>query len=220
MSATSKVWSGCFGVGLWLILGGSVHGQNASQRSDHPRSDTTRNDADNPPNDLSAPGGPGFINNPAVRGPYDVSLTSVSDKQFLEHAVMRGLAQIEFAKLALQKSSNEALKKHAQQLIDDRTKLNSRLGRLAGKLGMAVPGSLDTAHQARVDKLAKLLGEAFEAAYVVNQRKSRERDLQAFEQESIDGTDPSVKDFALKSLPAMKKHLDAIKDFNTKPSKK
>ncbi len=194
--------------------------QNTSQRSDHPRSDTTRNDAENPPNDLSALGGPGLMNNTTVRGPYGVALTSVSDKQFLERAVMRGMSQIEFGKLAILKSSAAAIKTVSRQIIDDRTRLNAGLGRIAGKLAMAVPGSLDSAHQARVDKLAKLSGDTFDRAYIKMQQKSHERDVDAFEEESADGADPAVKDFALKTLPALKKHLEAIKNLDSGKSAK
>ena len=84
-----------------------------------------------------------------------------------------------------------------------------------------VPGSLDSTHQARVDKLAKLSGEAFDRAYLKTQQKSQERGLRAFEQESAEGTDAAVKDFALKTLPALKKRLEAIKNLdNSKPAKK
>src|ERR1700736_481755 len=94
------------------------------------------------------------------------------------------------------------------------SKLNALLGRLAGKEGMAVPGSLDSRHQGRVDRLAKLSGAEFDRAYIKDQIGSQQRDVDAFEMESQEGADAAVRDFALKTMPAVQQHLQMIKDLD------
>ncbi len=201
---------------LLLLFSGAVPAQNTSQPANQNSSQnpSSRIDPNNPSSDLAGQGGPGFINNPANRPPYDIAENRISDKQFLERAVMRGLTQIELGKLAVQKASSPDLKMFGQKMMDDRTKLNTRLARLAGKEGLAVPGSLDGKHQARVDKLAKLSGEEFDKAYVKDQLNGQNRDAQAFLRESQEGEDAAIKAFALKVLPDVQKHYDTLKSLD------
>ena len=43
-----------------------------------------------------------------------------------------------------------------------------------------------------------------------------ESDVSAFQKQADNGTDPDVKAFAAKTLPVLKKHLDAIKAIQAK----
>ncbi|MGI8989578.1 MAG: DUF4142 domain-containing protein [Bryobacteraceae bacterium] len=212
-----------FGVLLLLgavLLGGPAAAQSGTPQNRNPQNNAPqsgnsglpRTDSSNATStDPVTPGGPGFTGNPTSRNPYDAPADKISDRQFIERAVMRGLAQIEIGKLAMDKASKDSVKLFAKTLVDDHAKVNRRLARIAGKQGYAVPGSLDPRHQARLDKLAKLSGAEFDRAYLKDQSKSQERDVQAFEWESQSGTDGALKAFALKTLPEMQEHLKAIK---------
>lgn len=206
-----------------LVLGGPAAAQSGTPQNRTPQNNAPqsgnfglpRTDPANATStDPASPGGPGFIGNPTSRNPYDVPVEKISDRQFIERAVMRGLTQIEIGKLAMEKSSKDPVKQFARKMVDDHTRLNRHLARIAGKEGYAVPGSLDSKHQARLDKLAKLSGAEFDRAYLKDQTRSQNRDVQAFEWESQSGTDGQLKAFTLKTLPTMQEHLKAVKDLN------
>src|SRR5690606_10789437 len=56
---------------------------------------------------------------------------SISSEEFVEEASAKGIAEIETAKLAPEKSQNEAVKGFAQMMIDDHRRANQQLAELA-----------------------------------------------------------------------------------------
>jgi len=137
----------------------------------------------------------------------------VDDKKFAKDAALGGLTEVELGKLAAQKASNDAVKQFGQRMVDDHSKANEQLKQIADKSNIEVPAALDSKHQARIDKLAKLSGPAFDKAYVKDQLKDHERDVDDFKSEAQNGSDPNVKQFAMQTLPTLQEHLSAVKDL-------
>jgi len=137
----------------------------------------------------------------------------VDDKKFAKDAALGGLTEVELGKLAAQKASNDAVKQFGQRMVDDHSKANEQLKQIAGKSNIEVPAALDSKHQSRIDKLAKLSGPAFDKAYVKDQLKDHERDVDDFKSEAQNGSDPNVKQFAMQTLPTLEEHLNAAKDL-------
>lgn len=152
-----------------------------------------------------AAAGPGAAPEPLPR--------KVDDKKFAKDAALGGLTEVELGKLAAQKASNDAVKQFGQRMVDDHSKANDQLKQIASKSNIEVPASLDSKHQSRVDKLAKLSGPAFDKAYVKDQLKDHERDVDDFKSEAQSGSDANVKQFAMETLPTLQEHLSAVKDL-------
>jgi len=138
----------------------------------------------------------------------------VDDKKFVKDAAIGGMAEVELGKLAAEKGSSEAVKQFGQKMVDDHTKANDQLKQLASKEGITIPDTLDSKHQSRVDKLAKLSGPKFDKAYVKDAVKDHEKDVSEFKNEAQYGSDPNVKQFASSTLPVLQEHLTAAKDLN------
>ena len=138
----------------------------------------------------------------------------VDDKKFVKEATLGGLTEVELGKLALQKSSDDKVKQFAQKMVDDHTKANEQLKQLASADGVAVPSSLDSKHQARVNKLSGLSGDAFDKAYLKDQQRDHETDVREFQREAQGGMDPKVKAFATSTLPTLQQHLEMVKSLN------
>jgi putative membrane protein len=155
-------------------------------------------------------------NTPGLNTPNDQMPVSskVDDKKFLNDAAVGGMTEVELGKLAVQKASNDAVKQFGQKMVDDHTAANNNLKDVAGKESVNVPDSLDSKHQARIDKLSKLSGEQFDKAYVKDQLKDHETDVRDFQTEAQNGTDPGIKTFAAKTLPTLQQHLAMVKDLN------
>jgi putative membrane protein len=124
------------------------------------------------------------------------------------------MTEVELGKVALEKASSDPVKQFAQKMIDDHSKANEDLKQLASKENINVSDSLDSKHQSRVEKLSKLSGADFDRAYIKDQLKDHQQDVQEFQQEAQRGSDPDVKSFASKTLPVIKEHLSMAKDLD------
>ncbi len=140
--------------------------------------------------------------------------TKVDDKKFAKNAALGGMAEIELGKLAVQKASNDAVKQFGQKMVDDHTKADDQLKQIASKENISIPDSLDSKHQSRIDKLSKLSGPAFDKAYVKDQVKDHEQDVNEFKSEAQGGSDPNIKQFASSTLPTLEEHLSMAKDLS------
>lgn len=155
------------------------------------------------------------VNNPNSRpDATQPEVPRVDDKQFLQDAAMGGLTEVALGKLAIEKGSSDAVKQFGQKMIDDHTKANDELKQLATAGGVNVPDALDSKHQSRVDKLAKLSGAEFDKAYIKDQMKYHQQNVKEFQQEAQYGSVVQVKDLASKSLPALQQHLELAKDLH------
>jgi putative membrane protein len=138
----------------------------------------------------------------------------VDDKKFVKDAAIGGMTEVELGKLATQKASSDQVKQFGQKMVDDHTKAAEQLKQLASKQNIEIASGLDSKHQSRVDKLAKLSGADFDKAYVKDQLKDHQSDVKDFSAEAQNGTDPNVKAFASSTLPTLQEHLDLVKNLN------
>ena len=127
---------------------------------------------------------------------------------------MGGLHEVALGKLAVEKGSSDAVKQFGQKMIDDHVKANDELKQIAAAGGVNLPDALDSKHQSRVDKVAKLSGPEFDKAYIKDQVKDHKHDIDDFKSEAQNGSEPNVKQFAMATLPTLEEHLNAVKDLN------
>jgi len=170
------------------------------------------------PQSPSTAGTPGSrdMNNPANtpgNGP-EAMTTKMDDKKFVKDAALGGMTEVELGKLAAQKASNDAVKQFGQKMVDDHTKANDELKQIAGKENINVPDSLDSKHQSRIDKLSKLSGSEFDKAYIKDQVKDHQQDVNEFQSEAQGGSDPNIKQFASSTLPTLQEHLSKAKEVS------
>jgi putative membrane protein len=157
------------------------------------------------------------MNGPAGSRPDntpDTMTRKIDDKKFLKDAAIGGMTEVELGKLAQQKASSDAVKQFGQKMVDDHTKANDQLKELASKENIPVPDALDSKHESRINKLAKLSGPDFDKAYIKDQVKDHQQDVSEFKTEADSGTDPNIKQFASNTLPTLEQHLNMAKELN------
>jgi putative membrane protein len=143
--------------------------------------------------------------------------SSPADRTFVRDATVGGLAEVKLATLAADKASENDVKKFAQMLVDDHTKANDKLTKIARDRGYAAPPSeLKSADQAFYDRLSKMSGAAFDRAYIKHMVADHEKHVEQFRKESRSGSDPDVKAFAASTLSTLEKHLQDAKDLQGK----
>ncbi|GEM_PF-1560420 len=133
---------------------------------------------------------------------------NAADRRFVTQAAQNGLLEIELANLALQNSTNEAVRAYAQQLITDHTQANQRLAQIASDKGITVPTTLSSAGQNAVERLDDLSGAQFDRQFA-NQAVATHSDaIEVFENEVSRGDDLDLKSFAEENLPVLRAHLE------------
>jgi putative membrane protein len=130
-----------------------------------------------------------------------------ADNTFIMKAAQGGMAEVELGKLAQANASSDAVKQFGQRMVDDHSKANDELKRIAADKGVTLPSGPDAKSQATKDRLSKLTGKEFDRAYMEDMVKDHREDVAEFKKEANSGKDSEVKGFASKTLPTLEEHL-------------
>jgi len=155
-------------------------------------------------------------NMPANSNVSMVNTNASGGDSFLTEAASGGMAEVELGKIASSKAQNADVKKFAEMMVTDHSKANDELKALAVTKKVTLPATPIAKHQAVIQKLQGLSGAEFDKAYVDNMLEDHEKDVAEFEKQSQSNPDADVKAFAAKTLPTLKKHLEAIKALHAK----
>ena len=137
-------------------------------------------------------------------------------QQFVDMATPSNMFEIESSKVALEKATKPEVKAFAQHMIDDHSKIGEEMKVVADAEGMKMPTALDDKQQAQVDKLSGSTGDSFEQAYLADQLAGHEDAVALFTSYSTNGAPGALKEFATKTLPIIKEHLDEVKKLTGK----
>ena len=137
---------------------------------------------------------------------------SPSTPDFVKQVAISDMFEIESNKLGEQKG-NAAEKSFASQMVKDHTKTSNELKELvaSGKVKAELPAALDSAHQSKLDKLKSKTGKDFSSDFVSMQEDAYEDAVSLFERYSKGGDNADLKNWAGKTLPALKHHLEMAK---------
>ena len=162
--------------------------------------------------------GPGMDRSPGMDPTLGTNRTDsvparVDDKAFLKRVAADDQMQIELGKLASGKASSDNVRQFGRKIADERQKSDAEVQKLAAKEGVPVASAVDAKHKAKVDKLARLDGPAFDRAFLKEQMRSDRDDLAEFQAEARSGSDDAVKNFATRVLPMMQAQAQTAKDL-------
>jgi putative membrane protein len=147
--------------------------------------------------------------NPAAVG---TSGTANIDRDFIQEQIADGQAEVELGKLAQQRASNAQVKEFAQTIVRDHTEAGSDLRQIAAKHNVQ-PSTERDAHKDVVDKLSKLKGAEFDREYVNTMVEDHEEAVNAVEEKANENETSDVKQWAAKTLPTLRQHLDRAKQL-------
>lgn len=132
-----------------------------------------------------------------------------ADTAFLKQAAEAGLAEVEAARLGIDKGVNTQVKGFAQQMSDDHTRLHAQLRTLATSKGVRLPIEPSLGQRAKIKLLSAADGGSFDRKYAGSFGvKAHEDALRLFQKAANNAADPQVKDFALKAVPQLQHHLE------------
>jgi putative membrane protein len=118
--------------------------------------------------------------------------TKSADKSFIKDASEGSLAEINYAKLALEKSKDPNVRKFAEMMIKDHTKLIGAMKPFAVKYAVK-PSSTPVPDHAKHQELKMKSGISLDRAYVEAMVKDHQDDLKTFMDEEANTADPELK---------------------------
>lgn len=136
-----------------------------------------------------------------------------SPADFVDEASAKGIAEIETAKMALEKSTSPDIKRFAEQMIKDHTQANQELAAIAKRKNLEVATEAELLNKAKAMILELRSGESFDEAYANNQVAAHEATLELFREQSEDedAEDTDIQAFATSTLPKLEQHLEMAK---------
>ncbi len=137
-------------------------------------------------------------------------------QRFTETASVSNMFEIESSKVALEKATSSETKAFAQHMIDDHTKAGEEMKTAADAEGVTIPSALDEKHQAKLEKLTGAAADAFDKSYLAEQLLAHEEAVALFDGYSTNGAPGTLKEFATKTLPTLKGHLEEVKKLAPK----
>jgi putative membrane protein len=142
---------------------------------------------------------------------------SPATQQFITRAAISDLFEIATARLALARGT-EAQKAFANQMIEDHGKTSSELRQImvVRSMNVDLPSQLDSAHQAKYDRLNDARGQDFAVLYTEQQIEAHKEAIAQFERYAQAGDIPELKEWASKTLPALKHHLEMAEALGVK----
>lgn len=142
---------------------------------------------------------------PATQTAKQGELSDV-DRTFAQKAAAAGKAEIAMAKLAQQKSSNDRVKAYAKQLEQDHLKADAELQKIVGSALKPDP-QLEAKSQEHLEHLKQMSGAEFDRSYIMQMVDDHKMVSSEFEKYSSSGSHAGLKNFAQKTLPTLKQHL-------------
>jgi putative membrane protein len=155
-----------------------------------------------------------FVTAPAQAA--DASTVSSGDKTFVMKAAQGGMTEVQLGQIAADKGSSPDVKDFGSKMVTDHGKANDELKSIATSKGLTIPDKLDAKHQAMVDKMNGMSGDAFDKAYVKAMVMDHKKDNVLFATEASSGKDSDIKAFAGKTDETVKMHLSMIQDIQSK----
>jgi putative membrane protein len=143
------------------------------------------------------------------------------DKMFVKKAMQGNIAEVQLGELTLKKSNNDQVKRFAQTMIDDHTKLNEQMRSVALQLSVEIPTEASKKDKSLMNKMQALSGTAYDQAYIKEMVKDHKQDLSEFRMEASNG---NLKDPATQGSKIISEHLQMAqqlaKDQNVDLAKK
>jgi len=144
---------------------------------------------------------------PAATAPSAAPRLSTADLQFIRQAAEGGLFEVQAGTLAGKAGQSSRVRHFGRHLASDHTAIDEELAILARSKGTSLPSALDPHLQAKLDALTDAPPAAFDRAYLHAMVRAHRQDIAAFVTASTQADDPDLRAFALRTLPALRAHL-------------
>lgn len=138
-------------------------------------------------------------------------VTDEKSKEFLTKVADGGMAEVQMAKDAQQKASIDAVKSFAAMLERDHTAVNDQVKTFANQRNVSLPTAISGDKQKMIDAMNKMSGKAYDKHFISMMVDNHNDGIKLFEDIKANASDTEIKNFADKTLPTLRMHLDSAK---------
>ncbi len=134
---------------------------------------------------------------------------------FVATAAASNNFEIESSKAVESKGKSAEVKAFARKMIADHTKAGKEMMEQAKKANLTVPGdttSLDQPHKQMLDSITS--ASDMDKAYVQAQLQAHQEAVALFRAYASNGDNPTLKQFATKTLPTLEAHLRDVEKMS------
>jgi putative membrane protein len=142
--------------------------------------------------------------------PMNTAPIPKEDSLFVLEAAKGGMMEVEAGNLAQQNASSQRVKDFGAMMVRDHSQANNELKSLVSGRGIMLPDSLPSDMRKHMDAMKKMTGKAFDTHYISMMLNDHKKDVSKFEKESKDAKDADIRNWAGKTLPTLKTHLDSV----------
>jgi putative membrane protein len=129
-----------------------------------------------------------------------------TDTNFMTMAAYANMNEVDFAQMALTKSTHDSVKVFANMMIADHTLAMDQLDSIADNFNYNLPTTIDSIHAALKTQLMALDGYEFDTAYMNSQVRDHINAITLFQNEVNQGRNPSIRNYASDKLPHLQMH--------------
>lgn len=137
---------------------------------------------------------------------------SKADQDFSVNTAIAGMTEIQAGQLAEQKGMDKDVKDYGKMMVDDHTKAADKLKAIATQKNLTLPSTLTPEMQKNIDDLQAKSGKDFDKAYLDMMISDHKKVISAFEDESKNGSDADIRNFADSTLHTLHHHLDKAEE--------
>jgi putative membrane protein len=156
----------------------------------------------------AATSGAGSVS-PPPPGAGASSMQMLSAPMFVQMAAMSDMFEIQSSQAALKNSKDGEVRKFAQMMIDDHTKMSAELKAAvqAGNVSAQIPTALTGEKAQILQQLSGMTGEQFDAMYWKAQVQAHQEALQLAQSYAKSGDNAALRQHAQKGVPIIEQHL-------------
>ncbi|MEP6715309.1 MAG: DUF4142 domain-containing protein [Terriglobia bacterium] len=137
--------------------------------------------------------------------------TTMADKQFAKMLAARSLMAIKLGNVAVERSSNDAVKQVGREMVAEYTKWSIGMAKASNGLGIKLPSELDSKQQATFNRISKLSGIEFDTAYLKEMVTIQNKALTVAQYEATNAGIPGFRHWAGVMVPIIQGQLEDTK---------
>jgi putative membrane protein len=137
-------------------------------------------------------------------------------RTFAFDVAQSNMAEIALARLAAQKGQSADVKRFAQRVIADHSKVLAELKQTAATKNITLPADVKPEQKQTHDRIAALSGPAFDREFMAAMVEGHDKSVKTFQAVANNGTDAEFKAWAAKVLPTLEQHQKMAHDIHSK----